>query len=323
MAERHVRAVQLHSKLSDRLTRNILEIIALDIGRNDEPARTSFRTIADRSRSSVNTVRDRIEDILKSKELIRATDGKYSLYTINSGLIPYDSADEITREDGGLTNRLVTQDDLIQSEQRLYQQVTQSLDDCIKPLYQLYQQIVSIVSDDQRVTDTEDNKKIIGSNNNGAHIARHEMVPLLIGYFSSLTGITPPHDTAKGYTTGWNNPVVEILSMSKYDLEQAKRRIEHGVVTNRDSGQYEWRTPKSILKTATNWSYGSSVPTSDDLTTWSKVTDALSRQAYNTLTEQEKTAIKAVGFDAIKGRTSFTETKVRAEFFKALQGAKC
>ena len=102
LAARHVRAVQLHSKIDDRLTRNILEIIALDIGRDDRPARTSNRTIAERARVAVNTVRERMKDILSTKELMLSSDGKYSLYALNGELIPYDSTDETTREDDGL-----------------------------------------------------------------------------------------------------------------------------------------------------------------------------------------------------------------------------
>lgn len=153
MAEQHARAVQNHSKITDRLTRNILEIIALDIGRDDRPAKTSNKVIAARARTSVNTARDRIEDILKSKELVRIIEGKYSFYNLNREYIPYDSVAEEAHEDDGLTETIATTEDLRLMEERL----CQSYQSGLERLYQSYQSIISIVSTDQRRGDTEDN----------------------------------------------------------------------------------------------------------------------------------------------------------------------
>lgn len=158
MAEQHVRAVQNHSTIQDSLTRHILEVIALDIGRDDSPAITSNRKIAKRARCAVNTARDRIDDILKTKELFREFDGKYTLYRLNPELVPYDNGNEKTPEGAGKTARFVTVDDLTQFEERLYQQQQGQL-------YQLYQQIVSIVSAVQTKGDTKDKgrKEYIGA----------------------------------------------------------------------------------------------------------------------------------------------------------------
>lgn len=158
MAEKHVRAVQHHSGIQDNLTRHILEVIALDIGRDDSPAITSNRKIARRARCAVNTARDRIEDILKTKELYREFDGKYTLYRLNPELIPYDSGNATTPEGAGLAARFVTVDDLTQFEERLCQHQQGQL-------YQLYQNIVSIVSSVQTANDTKDKgrKEYIGA----------------------------------------------------------------------------------------------------------------------------------------------------------------
>lgn len=158
MAEQHVRAVQYHSSITDSLTRHILEVIALDIGRDDSPAITSNRRIAKRARCAVNTARDRIEDILKAKELFREFDGKYTLYRLNPELIPYDSGNETTPEGVGKAVRFVTVEDLTQFEQRLCQKQHEQL-------YQLYQNIVSIVSSVQTKADTKDKgrKEYIGA----------------------------------------------------------------------------------------------------------------------------------------------------------------
>lgn len=53
---------------------------------------------------------------------------------------------------------------------------------------------------------------------------------------------------------------------------------------------------------------------------WVRVVNALSTRNYNLLTETEKNAVRAVGIDRIKGRNNFTESQLRGEFFKALQG---
>ena len=154
MAERHVRAVQKSSRFEDRLTRNILEILALDMGRDNSPAETSNREISARARCSVNTVRDRLDDILSSKEVLRERNGQYWAYTLNPQLVPYDSADETTREDDGLAVQFATKADIEAAKTELMDCINR-----INQVYQVYQPSVSSVSTHQRERDTYDNKE--------------------------------------------------------------------------------------------------------------------------------------------------------------------
>lgn len=154
MAANHARAVQEHSSIHDNLTRHILEVVALDIGNNDEPAFTSNRNIASRVRCSVNTVRDRLQEIINTGELIAVKDGKYMFYSLNQELIPYGRTsgsaygNRAENERKGSEKRVATMDDLETLYQRLYQDQ--------QTLYQtLYQNIVSIVSASSTDTDTE------------------------------------------------------------------------------------------------------------------------------------------------------------------------
>lgn len=160
MSIRHVRAVQSYSKIEDDLTRHILEVVALDIGRDESPAHTSNRKIAERVRASVNTVRDRIQDAISSGELIAQKDGKYWFYTINSELLPYARTSESAETVGKSTgNRLITSKDFDTFREELYQSIEtlyQGLYQKNEELYQsLYQNIVSIVSEVQSNGDRE------------------------------------------------------------------------------------------------------------------------------------------------------------------------
>lgn len=63
MAEQHVRALQKRRSEFEDSDFQLLLVIATDMGRNDEPARTSQRTIADRAGCHHNTVSGRIKNL--------------------------------------------------------------------------------------------------------------------------------------------------------------------------------------------------------------------------------------------------------------------
>lgn len=130
MSIRHVRAVQKYSRIEDDAIRHILEIIALDIGRDDSPAYTSNRKIADRSRQSLRAVRDAIEACVDCGELVAHKDGKYMFYKLNADLLPYGrtrDTDEPSENIGKTAdNPLVTISDLEGFEQRLLSKLIRS-----------------------------------------------------------------------------------------------------------------------------------------------------------------------------------------------------
>lgn len=178
MAEQHVRAVQEYSKIEDDLTRHVLEIIALDIGKDDSPAYTSFRKIANRARCALNTAQLKIQDAIDSGELIARKDGKYWFYSINPELIPYGRTAMPENSGKNQTNRIATVDDIETLYQRLYQSNEQ--------LYQtLYQKIVSVVSTHQTGTDTEENKEDY----------EEERIKELTTHFTSASGCFPSAGT--------------------------------------------------------------------------------------------------------------------------------
>lgn len=162
MAEYHVRAVQKYSRINEFDIRHMLEIIALDIGRDDSPAYTSLRKLSERARCAINTARKRIAVAVLSGELIQRREGKYTVYSLNPELIPYGSTQaETSQENEGSKGfeapRFATKDDLIQLEQRLYQLYQQQAE-----LYQSsYQKIVSIVSTHQADYETKGIEKDI------------------------------------------------------------------------------------------------------------------------------------------------------------------
>lgn len=145
----HVIAVQKHSRIQDRLTRHVLEIIALDM-KADDSSTISNRKIAELSRLSVNTVRERLDDILKTKEVQACPDGRNTRYCLNRELVPYDSVVQEAHEGNGITDGFVRLSDLQAMENRLHL----AYETEAKRLYQLYQSIVSIVSVPQSSRDT-------------------------------------------------------------------------------------------------------------------------------------------------------------------------
>lgn len=81
------------------------------------------------------------------------------------------------------------------------------------------------------------------------------------------------------------------------------------------------RTEKDKAASSSNGSNGH--PATEDPAIWKLVTEAVSLGNYKGLTPEQIAAIKRVGPMAIKDRNDFTANRVRADFFKALQGAKC
>lgn len=83
MATRHVRAVQKRNgDYEDRTDFMIMQVIATDIGYNDEPCNTSYRTIADRTGVHYNTVSDHIKKLIAQGHLIGKRKGKYIYYSL-------------------------------------------------------------------------------------------------------------------------------------------------------------------------------------------------------------------------------------------------
>ena len=240
MAEQHVRAVQLHSQIDDRETRHVLEVIALDIGRDGSPAKTSNRKIAQRARMAVNTVRAKIDELVASGELIAQRSGKYSFYALNDARIPCVSISDVnhakTRENQLLT--IKDAENIVSTLQTNIDTISDTIVDTIENT--LYQKIVSIVSTLQTNADTEDIGKI---NNN--------IISRMREHFLACTGFIPPHESTDDYQDKWIQPFQAILDKSTGE-DEAIKRIDYalGILRKR---QYTITSPKSIYKTALNW----------------------------------------------------------------------
>ncbi len=83
MAINHVRAVQERiGDYEDRMDFCIMQVIATDIGEQNEPAYPSLRNIASRSGCHYNTASTRITKLVEDKHLLREKKGKYTYYTL-------------------------------------------------------------------------------------------------------------------------------------------------------------------------------------------------------------------------------------------------
>lgn len=251
MAENHVRAVQKFSQIEDDLTRHIVEVIALDIGRDDSPASTSLRKIAARVRCAVNTAQEKIAHAVESGELIQQKDGKYYVYSINPELIPYGRTSK--RENGGkVTDKLLTTADLEEMEKRLYQRLYQDN----RELYQkLYQQIVSIVSVDRRGADTEE---YISNSNGSSSEGGNEEILQLSNYFQSITGCLPDKNN---YDNDWEPVLADWIN--RYGLPSSEKVIDNCVSfargNNDNRKKYLITSPRSLVNIAAN------MPTSSEV----------------------------------------------------------
>lgn len=163
MAERHVRAVQQHSKIVGDRERYILELLALDIRHDDTPAFTSYRKLAKRARCSVGFVEKCIKVAQNSGELVIQRSGRLHYYSLNPELIPYGSTQSNVNDGRGHELRFVTIEDLEQLKKEI-----------VGELYQMYHGIVSDVSQLQELNRTkgkkerkEEEKAIDGHGNGG------------------------------------------------------------------------------------------------------------------------------------------------------------
>lgn len=240
MTERHARTVQRYSTIEEDDVRHVLEIIALDIGRDDSPAHTSLRKIAARARRSVNKVRELVDLAVESGELIRQKEGKYTLYSLNPALLPYGRTPkrERKRENSGKFGpemKPATLADLQAMEERLRNEQQQ--------LYQrLYHDIVFIVSRFQSNGDTEDIEK--GN-------SKADDIKALVRQFEQETGIAADEDS---FMTDWL-PVLETW-YERHGVEGGKQVISRAVAFARgknDRGKrFVITSPRSLEKIAAN-----------------------------------------------------------------------
>lgn len=213
MSERHARAIQKYSAIEEDDVRHVLEVIALDIGRDDSPAHTSLRKIAKRVRRSVNKVRDLIELAIESGELIRHKEGKYHIYSLNPDRIPYGrTSKRVNNGKFGPEMKPATLADLQRLEEQLSEQQQR--------LYQkLYHDIVYIVSRSVEGRDTKDIEKECSKGDDPVSTNKR-----LITHFEQETGIMAD---SRNFESDWL-PVIEEWREA-YGEEKAKLRISNAV----------------------------------------------------------------------------------------------
>lgn len=238
MSERHVRAVQKYSAIEEDDVRHVIEVIALDMGRDDTPAHTSLRKIASRTRRSVNKVRDLIELAIESGELIRRKDGKFHVYSLNPDRIPYGrTSKRVNNGKFGPEMKPATLADL----QRLEDQLSKHNQE----LYQkLYHEIVFIVS---RAIEGRDTKDIEKDSNKGDDDPNPVQTNKnLIAHFEQETGLSA---NAESFTTDWL-PVLDDWRKAYGELK-AKERITRAVKFARGDNprgkRYVITSPRSLV----------------------------------------------------------------------------
>lgn len=116
MALRHVRGAQKRD-VSDPIAKSILQVIATDIGHDDQPAYPSYRTIAERAGCHFNTVGDKVRELEEEGHLAVEKKGRRNYYNLpfncNSNVTPSSQA-EGDKKNGLVTPYVTTEGELLQ-----------------------------------------------------------------------------------------------------------------------------------------------------------------------------------------------------------------
>lgn len=178
MAEQHIRAVQRQRpQFGDYRDFEILCVIATDIGRDDSPATTSYRGIAERAGCNYNTVMKHVQKLAGDGWLLIEQVGKYNHYQLNYHMVALDINDyskncHTGQDDDYDNSKIVTSDydnhqELSQPAMTILQELSHQIKTISERLsyleqrlsYPLSQNEGEIVIPDQTGTVTKEKKK--------------------------------------------------------------------------------------------------------------------------------------------------------------------
>lgn len=261
MAEQHVRALQHLRSNFDHIDYAIMEVICCDVGRKDEPARTSLRNIALRAGCHYNTVASRIEALAERGYLEPQRQGKFTYYAIHLDGVeePAAGASEEPARPTAVTKQI--EDGLTAIRQDLAEVSTKSelaeVNATLKRLSQRLSQIVTMLERRDVTEDREDKSpptppySANGSAGEGGGDGEEKPgIVELAEYFCQAVGRNMPRQFGSDYARDlWWEPLAEIYNQHG-NMRDTKRAIyaarqyatEHGLVV---------ATPKSLLNLAT------------------------------------------------------------------------
>lgn len=245
MAERHIRELQKRKgEFSDRLNYDIICVIATDTGRDNSPAKTSHRGIAQRAGCHYNTVGKRLKQLKDSGWIDVVKDGGYEYYPLlfecgepeaadskQDCHTPYDNNSELSQRVSHLEEKLsqaLSQIDLIIVTLSSFENMTKE-------------------SKDSEVSKDTSEPTVQKPARDEINKAKAE----LERYFAIKTQLpVPPRATKKQKAAAavrWWNPITELWELCEYDTAQTKRLIDASLVK---MAGLTFDSPESILKTA-------------------------------------------------------------------------
>lgn len=219
MAIQHVRALQYRRGQFDPFDYAIMEVIATDIGNNDEPAYTSLRQIAGRAGCHYNTVAGRVKGLNEAGQLTVTRKGKFNYYGLPDNP---PAGTTIGAKDYHIDcdNDYVTREELAQLEQRLSHQ--------FDGLSQRLSHIVTVLERFNVTKDSEVRSEEYtplppqGATGAGGGVPGKSKTQILVDHFCDMTGLKPPYERQKKlWLEGWLEPLNEILELTAGDVTAA------------------------------------------------------------------------------------------------------
>lgn len=309
-------AVQDHSKIDDHTGMSIMYVIARyadatgAVGTGGRATSPSIDTIATKSRCHRNTVLNWLPKIEATGELtierLGSGRGSWNRYTIN---LPMPEENNGTSKDVPLSKDMVQE--MVQNIGLMVQGAMAEMKVMVHDM--VHNGTSHIVLDTK---DTEKKKDI--------YIAPDTKQIAELKSSMAQNVKTPQwekskeeYDEAAVLLMGWDATPETIAKFGEWwDVNRWHPGLPELSTLVKEYRNFLAGTKMSKPRAATP-------PTPEDPAVWKLVTEAVSLGNYKGLTPEQVAAVKRVGPMAIKDRNDFTANRVRADFFRALQGAKC
>jgi type II secretory pathway component PulM len=252
VAEQHVRALQRQRSQFDSIDYAIMEVIALDVGRENEPARTALRTIAERAGCHYNTVAGRIAGLAERGYVTTERDGKYSRYSVHlEGVGPAHAPAKRQGTEPAEGEKTV--------EQRL-QAIEEGLSHLVVTISELSHRLSHIVTRLEQGIVTEDREvntpptpptpsdRLSAGQEEGGEEEK-PAIEELAEYFCQITGRKMPRKLNSAHAdTYWWEPLVEIYH--QHDTFLDTKRAMYAAVQYASDASLTVTTPHSLRNLA-------------------------------------------------------------------------
>lgn len=167
--------------------------------------------------------------------------------------------------------------------------------------------------------DTMSSQSLESLNNHNESLDATQMISR---HFCELFAVQPGKSN---WSMFWEVPITTWLKDSSADVVINRLNQAHKIAMgeNEQGKIYSIPYPKSLMSimATIKYSNGNGHANGNGVDVWRKVIDAVSQKTFKGLTDKEIAAVKAVGIDKIIERSNFTESRLKADFFKALQGS--